>query len=296
MPLVPLSKLLDPARAGGYAVGYFESWDLESLQAVIDAAESSAAPVIVGFSGEFLTNPERTVPERLSIYGAAGRAACEAATIPCSLLFNECPVLESVYEATEAGFNIVMHVDPGAERDALVDRVRALVAHAHDRDIAVEGEFDELPMHRPADQAHATDPGEATRFVEATGVDALAVSVGNVHIMTDGSEAVDADAVSRLADAVPAHLVLHGGTGIEATSLREAVSAGITKVNYGTVLKQAYLRVTAEALDATSDIDNPHDRLGSGGPSDITAAGRSAVTAEVARLINVLGCAGQANL
>ncbi len=296
MPLIPLPSLLESARAGRYAVGYFESWDLESLQAVIDAAEACAAPVIVGFNGEFLANPERVAPERLSIFGAAGRAACEAAAVPCSLIFNECPALQSVYEATEAGFNVVMYVDPDIERETLIERVRALTAHAHARDIGVEAEFDELPMHHPADQAHTTDPVEAAQFVDATGVDALAVSVGNVHIMTDGNTAVDADAVTRLADAVPVYLVLHGGTGVEADSLREAVAAGITKVNYGTVLKQAYLRATTQALEATAAIENPHDRLGSGRPTDIQTAGRAAVTAEVVRLMDGLGCCGQVDL
>src|SRR5512138_531162 len=77
MPLVPALPLLQQARDGGYALGYFESWDLGSLQGVIDAAEQTQSPVVIGFSGDFLSRPDRLARERLQLYGALGRAAAE---------------------------------------------------------------------------------------------------------------------------------------------------------------------------------------------------------------------------
>src|SRR5437764_10184456 len=93
MPLVPFAQLMADAERGGYAVGYFESWNLESLQGVLDAAEAAGSPVIAGFSGLNLPDPRRPMPERLQWYAALGRAACKATPMPAALLFNESPHL-----------------------------------------------------------------------------------------------------------------------------------------------------------------------------------------------------------
>ena len=292
--MVSLPSLLEAARQGGYAVGYFESWDLGSLQAVLDAAEETSSPVIVGFNGEFLTDVNRLAPERLRIYGALGETACETASVPCAFIFNESPVLASVYEAADCGFNVVMYSDHRLGRDELVGRVRDLTSTVHAKGVAVEAEYDELPFGRPEDEAPQTDPDEAAEFVANTGVDVLAVSVGNVHVMTDAKAALDVQRVARLAEAVPAALVLHGGTGIDEGSLREAIAAGIAKVNYGTVLKVAYLRAVDDKLAATRQLTNPHARLGSGLDTDVQMAGRLAVRDEVRKIMQVLGSCGQA--
>ena len=293
--MASLPSLMTSARLRGYAVGYFESWDLGSLQAVLDAAEETSSPVVVGFNGEFLTDANRLAPERLKLYGALGKAACEAAPVPCALIFNESPVLESAYEAADCGFNVVMYADHRLSRDELVERLRDLTLAAHGRGVAVEAEYDELPFRRPEDDAPLTDVEEAIEFVAGTGVDALAVSVGNVHVMTDGKATLDVQRVARLAKGVPAALVLHGGTGIDESSLREAIAAGVTKVNYGTVLKATYLRAVEDKLAATCRLTNPHARLGSGLDTDVLMAGRLAVHEEVRKIMQVLGCCGQAS-
>ena len=294
MPMVSLPNLLEAARRGGYAVGYFESWDLGSLQAVLDAAEETASPVVVGFNGAFLADAGRLAPERLTLYGALGKTACEGASAPCAFIFNESPVLASVYEAAGCGFNVVMYADHRLGRDELVGRVRDLTSAAHAKGVAVEAEYDELPFGHPEDEARLTDAAEAAEFVANTGVDALAVAVGNVHVMTDGKATLDVQRVARLAESVPAALVLHGGTGIDEGSLREAIAAGVAKVNYGTVLKVAYLRAVEDKLAATCELTNPHARLGSGLDTDVLMAGRLAVRDEVRRIMQVLGSCGQA--
>lgn len=91
MPLIPVPRLIADARDGGYAIGYFESWNIESLAGVIDAAEQTSSPVIIGFNGDFLSHPGRRAAERLSWYGALGRAAAENAAVPCGFIFNEMP-------------------------------------------------------------------------------------------------------------------------------------------------------------------------------------------------------------
>jgi len=88
MSLEPIGELTRYARRDGFALGYFESWNLESLQGVIDAAEESCSPIIIGFNGDFLCGAERHVEERLSWYGALGKAAADSASVPvvsCSM-------------------------------------------------------------------------------------------------------------------------------------------------------------------------------------------------------------------
>jgi fructose-bisphosphate aldolase, class II len=295
MPLESGSALMQRARAGGYAVGYFESWSLESLYGVIEAAEQARAPVIIGFNGEFLSRAERTAPERLSWYGALGRAAATDASVPCGFIFNECSQDDWTRAAVTAGFNLVMPADPAAPADDYARRVRALVDYARPRDVEVEAELGELPAGVPG-FAHGggakTDPDSARNFVHATGVDLLAVSVGNVHVSLSGRMALDLDRLMGIRQAVGVPLALHGGTGIADDSLRKAIAIGVAKVNYGTILKQRYLAAVRRALAV--DEPNPHALLGMGGPEDVMIAGRRAVREAVLERLPALGCAGRA--
>ena len=295
MPLEPVSQMMRRAREGGYAVGYFESWDLASLQGVIDAAEQSRSPVIVGFSGEFLSRPGRLATERLRLYGALGQAAAETAQVPCALIFNECPHDEWTFEAIAAGFNLVMP-SPGADSPGdYRRRTREVVRQAHAAGVAVEAELGELPYGGAGsvDHAHAsvTDPADAERFVRETGVDLLAVSVGNVHILLQGERGLDLNRLEQLRRQVPVPLVLHGGSGIDPGSLGEAIRRGVAKVNYGTCLKRPYLAAVRAAV--TAPVDNPHRVLGLGDREDMFLAGRRAVRDAVLERIPHLGCSGR---
>ncbi len=295
MPLEPIASLLGRARAGRYAVGYFESWSLDSLQGVIDAAESTRSPIILGFNGEFLSRSGRLAAERLEWYGALGRAAAESARVPCGLIFNECPNDAWVVRAAEVGFNLVMPADPAAAPADYVRRVQAITRTAHARGVAVEAELGELPCgtgdgHGPAGSLTGADA--AAEFVAATGVDLLAVSVGNVHIKLQGQSPLDLGLLEAIHRRVDRPLVLHGGTGIDAASLRAAIGLGVAKVNYGTYLKQRYLAALRSALAVAEP--NPHELLGLGGARDVMVAGRLAVRDAVLERIENLGCCGRA--
>ena len=295
MPLEPIPEMMRRARDGGYAVGYFESWNLESLYGVVEAAERARAPVIIGFNGEFLSRPERKAAERLSWYGALGRAAAIDAHVPCGFIFNECPEDEWTRAAVTAGFNLVMPADPAASYEVYLERVRDLVGYAREHDVAVEAEVGELPAGLPAfahGEGEKTDPERARDLVRATGVDLIAVSVGNVHVSLSGRKALDLDHLKTIRRVVDAPLVLHGGSGIADDSLRQAIAIGVAKVNYGTVLKQRYLAAVRRAL--SSDEPNPHALLGMGGAEDVMIAGRGAVREAVLERLPVLGCAGRA--
>jgi ketose-bisphosphate aldolase len=295
MPLTPISDLVRDARERHYALGYFESWNFESLQGVLDAAEATRSPIIIGFNGEFLSRPDRKLPERLQCYAGLGKAAAASATVPCGFIFNECPDDDWVRSAVLAGFNLVMPADPTASDENYSRRVAELTEFAHLHGVAVEAEVGHLPsgVSETENGSHLTDPESAARFVQETGIDLLAVSVGNVHILIKGEQDLDLERLSQICLHVATPLVLHGGTGISATSLREAIAMGIAKVNYGTYLKQRYLAAIRNSLAA--EIDNPHEQFGLGGDRDVMGAGRVAVREAVLERIGLLGCCGKAN-
>jgi len=289
-------ELIQCARAGGYAVGYFESWNLESLQGVIDAAEETGSPVLVGFNGGFLSRPGRRARERLRWYVALGRAAAESTCVPCGLIFNECTDDDWVREAIDAGFSQVMPDIAGRDLLAFQRRVAELTRYAHARGVAVEAEFGHLAVGSSGvledGEEVLTDPGEAARFVEATGIDILAVNVGNVHILLDGRRPLDLDRLAAVCARVDVPIDLHGGTGISAESLRKAIRLGVAKVCYGTYVKVRYLEALRRGL--ATDEPNPHKRLGYGGAEDLLVAGRLAVKEAVLERIGDLGCCGKA--
>jgi ketose-bisphosphate aldolase len=296
MPLEPVAELLADARRRDYALGYFESWDLASLEGVIDAAEQSRAPVIVGFNGEFLARPDRALPARLEWYGALGRAAAESARVPCAFMFNECPADAWVERATRLGFNLVMLADADADHAELTGRVADLVRLAHARGVAVEAELGVLPFGAEglnAAQGSLTDPEQAAAFVQQTDIDLLAVSAGNVHILLDGQRNLDLAHLAAIRQKVDVPLVLHGGSGIAADSLAKGIALGVAKVNYGTYLKQRCLAAVRRALAAANGNANPHHVLGDGGGDDLMVVVRRAVRDAVLERIGLLGCCGR---
>jgi fructose/tagatose bisphosphate aldolase len=201
-----------------------------------------------------------------------------------------------VMAAASAGFNLVMPADPAASLEDYTLRVKVITAHAHRCGAAVEAELGELPCGdsgQVADHGRLTDPEAVARFVQETGVDLLAVSVGNIHILVQGQRELDLDKLQAIHHRIPdVPLVLHGGTGIGPSSLRQAIGLGVVKVNYGTCLKRRYAAAVRAALSA--DVANPHRLLGIGGDEDVMVAGRLAVRDAVFERIENLGCCGKA--
>ncbi len=294
MPIAAIGDMMARAQHARYAVGYFESWNLESLQGVVDAADETHSPVILGVNGDFLTGARHVLTERLELHAAILRAAATHATAPCGVFFNECGRDEPTLRAVTAGFNLVMPAAGASGPAEYVQRVKAICAHAHAHGVAVQAELGELPcgtVSGPPAGGALTDPEEAARFVAATSVDLLAVSVGNVHVLTSGRRGLDLVRLARIRERVSIPLVLHGGTGIDRDDLRAAVALGVTLVQFGTGLKQRYLAAVRAAL-ATEE-PNPHELLGIGGPADVLCAGRRAVRDAALAEMRILGCCGK---
>ena len=296
MPLKPIAELMADARNGGYALGYFESWNLESLQGVLDAAEQTRSPILIGFNGGFLSRSDRLADERISWYAALGRAAAESASVPCGLVFNECAQDDRIRLAVESGFGQAMLDDPDATHEQYARRVKDLADFAHDCGAAFEAEVGELPHFfngsASARGGSLTDVEAAGRFVQETGVDLLAVSVGNVHASPGQQRDLDIDRLAAIRKRVGVPLDLHGGSGISEGALRDAISVGVAKVCYGTYVKQRYAAGLRRALaDDQADV---HRLFGYGGREDVLVAGRHAVRDAVLERLCLLGCCGRA--
>jgi len=299
MSLVPFRQLMEEADAGGYAVGYFESWNLESLLAVADAATSVRSPVLLGFSGIYLPSTEGGVKGRLSPYAALGTEVCRQVPVPACLVFNESPYFDWVQEAIDLQFGLVMFTDENLTSEEQQQCVRQIVEKAHRASVAVEGEIRALPgvggeLSGVPEDLRLTDPEEARAFVELTDVDALAVNIGQAHVRGRGGVRLNLARLAKLRQTVTVPLVLHGGSSIYRPDLLEAIRIGVRKINVGRVLKISYFEAVRYACQKFDGDYNPYEVVGSGLDKDILAAGRTALRKTVEDLMFLSGSAGKA--
>ena len=299
MSLVSMPLLLKHARENKYAVGYFESWNLESILSVIDAAEKMNSPVIIGFGGMFLDNRERLIPENIYHYGALGKAIAEQAKVPVALLLNEADEIPILVKGLKAGFNAVMYVKEHAPLEHIIEVNKYLVRTAHYCGASVEAEIGELPSADIStnilSEGRNTDPDEAAYFVEQTGVDALAVAIGNVHLLEGRKSSIDFELLKTLRERVSTPLVLHGGTGVSGEDFRTLIELGISKVNVGTGLKRIFINTLRDYLNNNGlDKLDPHDIIGKGGQKDMLCRARTAMTEEIISFMKLFRSENQA--
>ena len=292
--LISFKQLLDDALSGGYAVGYFKSWDVYSLEAVLEAAEAENAPVILGFGGVMM-EPGWLDGGGLERLAALGLETARSAKVPVAFLLNEVTTFDQIQRGLRAGFNAVMLNSSALSYADNVQVTRQIVQVAHEVGAAVEAEFGELPDasgEMGGGAGHLTDPALAARFVDETGIDALAVSVGNVHTLTHGKAAVDWARLAAIHQAVPLPLVIHGGTGFPDEAIPQAIALGVAKFNYGTVLKRAFLEGVAAAVHSLPAEVGYHQVVGSRKEADILQQGKVRMRDEVRRRIRLLQAPG----
>ncbi|MGH3626944.1 MAG: class II fructose-bisphosphate aldolase [Sciscionella sp.] len=296
MSVVSLPDLLAGAVRDRYAVGYFESWDVYSLEATIAAAEAEQSPVIIGVGG--LSGNHDWLRERgIDIYGGVSRRLAERADVPCAVLFNEADSFAEAAGALGAGYNAVMMHTQGWPKERLLADTATLTRAAHALGIAVEGEVGALAEMGPGGEindgvAAMTTVDEAAEFVRGTEVDCLAVAIGNVHFVTsDYQPTLDLGRLAELAAAVDVPLVLHGGSGVSADQLHAAIAAGIAKVNFGTRLKDVFATELRAQLGSSNT--DPNLVIGSRHEQDICLAAARALTIQIRELMVALGSSGR---
>jgi ketose-bisphosphate aldolase len=250
--LVPSRKLLDAARLSGCAVAALNFYNAETLRAHINAARAADASVI-------LQTTEATIDYLgLKMAVAMARAAAEESSQPFALHLDHGAGYELAARCVDAGYTSVM-IDgsklPFAENVALTRRV---VEMAHAAGVSVEGELGHVAHNDDGDDPARffTRPDDARRFVEETGVDALAVAVGTAHGFYKGEVRLDFPRLQQIrAAAGDCALVLHGGSGVPDALMQEAIRCGIAKINFGTELKNAFTRAVKASLATSDDID-----------------------------------------
>jgi ketose-bisphosphate aldolase len=321
MPMQSMKEMLDRALRGGYAVGYFEPWDQYSMEAVIRAAERRRSPVIIGCGG-IMMDQDWFDGGGMQALAAAGRVIAERSAVPTALILNEAVTMEQIARGVACGFNALLLDTSHLDFEENVRVTREVVRLARPAGAAVEAELGHLPFGAeetgepgpkntvggdvgggssgPGQQGTSgpthsslTDPDRAAEFVEHTGVDALAVSIGNVHVQLHGTSTLDLGLLARIKEKVRVPLVIHGFTGFPEAAISAAVSLGVAKFNVGTVLKRKFIEGLRETLAATSPEANPQRVVGCRGGRDVIARACHGVQWEVERLIALfLGEAG----
>lgn len=287
MALVSTKDMLAAAREGRYAVGHFNLNNLEFTQAVLQAAEEEGAPVILGVS-----EPAAQYMGGFPVVSAMVRALYEqyAVTVPVALHLDHGSSLARCVEAIHAGFTSVM-IDgsrhPLEENMALTRRV---VDVAHALGVTVEAELGHIGRNgeQPAvalpEEALAT-PAECLELARETGIDSLAPALGSVHGLYKGAAHLDFARMQAIAEFTGLPLVLHGGTGIPAPDVQQAIQFGTAKINVNTENQGAFAECLRGILTADPQVWDWRKYL---------APAREAIKETVRRKIREFGSAGKA--
>ncbi|MDE3179995.1 MAG: class II fructose-bisphosphate aldolase, partial [Acidobacteriota bacterium] len=240
-----------------------------------------------------LCHSGRQRAENLAHYATLGHALWQSSA-PAVFLLNETDDFAQVELAIGLGFNAVMVDNERLEIGPYRRLVNRVVRLGHDAGVSVEAAVGRLACPHWDGNVGLTDPEVARRFAQETGIDALGVAVGNIHILTSGKATIQLDSLARIHEAVDLPLVLHGGTGIPLKLAPQFPRLGVRKINFGTILKQAYLKAIQKKLAYYHEPMNPHPFIGMGGPKDALVAGREAVKQKVVELLRASGSAGKA--
>lgn len=280
--LTPTADLLTTAQSGGYAIGAFNVYNLEGVQAVIRAAESKRSPVMLQVHPKAL---EHGGPPLIALCLTAGQGAA----VPVAVHLDHSTSADAIRAALAANISSVMADGSHLDYADNVAFTRAMVAAAHAQRAAVEAELGRISGTEDgltvADiEAHMTDPDQAVDFVQQTGVDALAVCIGNVHGTYPGEPRLDFDRLTAIRARVVVPLVLHGTSGLPDTMIHRAVELGVCKFNVNTEVRHAYLDAVRAHLS-----DHTHTDL-----LNVMNAAIDAMAVVVADKLQLFGSTGRA--
>ncbi len=284
MPLVSLNEVLGKASNEGYAVGAFNCNNMEIVQAIAGAAEEEKAPVIIQASQGAIRYAG------LQYIVSLVNLAAHSVSVPVVLHLDHGTSFEQAVQCIRSGFSSVM-IDgsqyPLEENIALTKKV---VEVAHAVGVTVEGELgriggteDDISVSEA--EAFFTDPAEARYFVEQTGVDALAISIGTAHGRYKGAPRLDFARLKEIREIVPCPIVLHGSSGVADEDIRKAAQLGVSKFNIDTNIREKFVGAIREYLPAHPvEID----------PRNVLKPAREAATAIIREKIRLFGSSNKA--
>lgn len=284
MPLVTTKELLEKAMRGKYAVGAFNANNIEMVQAIIEAAEEENAPVILQASQGAIKYAG------LENITAIVKNAAAMAKIPIALHLDHGTNYEQNVKCLRIGFTSLMFDGSKLPYEENVSITRKIVEMGHAVGVPVEGEIGKIAGtedHITVSEVEAdmTEPEEALRFVEDTGVDSLAVAVGSVHRMKKKEAKLDHERIKKIAELVKIPLVLHGSSGVMDDEMRKGIKEGLCKINVATQLNMAFVEGMRKALNEKPEEVDPRRILG---------VSKELLKKVVRDRIRVFGCAGKA--
>jgi len=245
MKLVPINELLKDAKANRYAVGAFNVVNLEMLQAIDQAAQEEKTPVIVQVWHGDLDHAGG------SYISAIAHVAAEASSVPIALQLDHGQNLSQVRSCIEWGFSSVMIDLSLSNFKENIINTKQIVREAHSKGVSVEAELGKIFSGKVSvdkQRSAMTDPGNALKFTNETGVDALAVSIGTAHGSYSRGPIIDFDLLDKIINMIDTPIVVHGGSGTSPSDLRKMIKLGVTKINFGTELMQAYIEGLRKGL------------------------------------------------
>ena len=236
--LVNMRDILLPAKEGGYGVGFFNAVNVEMARAIIETAEELQAPVMVGTAEILLPVMEL---ERVAEYLIP---MAKKASVPVCVHYDHGLTFERCMEALNLGFTSIMYDCSTACYGENVEKVAEIVKICHAVHVTVEGELGHVgdnagsgKLENPSD--YFTDPETAMDFSAKTGIDALAVAVGNAHGDYTFPPKLDFERIQTIAEKTNLPLVLHGGSGLSDEDFQKAVKLGVSKINIFTDIDKA---------------------------------------------------------
>ncbi|MBC7739944.1 MAG: class II fructose-bisphosphate aldolase [Candidatus Saccharibacteria bacterium] len=244
MTLATLAEVLQPALKGGYAVAGLVTLGWEDMRAFVEAAEAEGCPVILQ------AGPACRAHTPLPILGKMFRHLAEGASVPVVAHLDHGYTLAECRQALDAGFTSVMYDGSRKTLRQNIDETAAVVQMAHAAGMSCEGEIGFVGYAEGAASA-GTDPAEAAQFARETGVDAMAISVGNVHLQQDRQGGLDEARIRAIEAVTSVPLVIHGGSGVPMTQrVHLARWSNICKFNIGTELRMAFGAALRQAVNS----------------------------------------------
>jgi len=281
MELVTMKELMKEAILGGYAVPAFNVCNLETIQGVLEQAQEMGAPVILQahWLEAYYSSPKAVA--------AMAKEIADNKKVRFAIHLDHGAAYEDTVRCMQGGFTSVMYDGSSLPLDDNISNLKKVVEMAAAVGVTVEGEIGTIgqtdELGNKLDNAYLTDPRDAKRLVDETGIDCLAVAVGNAHGFYLEDPKLDFTRLQEITELVKIPLVLHGGSGIPCDQIQKAIMMGIAKINFSTILRNAFIRSINDFMTA-----NP-DELGL---MDILKVGKEAMKLQVKEVIEMCMCSG----
>lgn len=277
-------ELLETARRNVYAIGAFNVYNLEGMKAVVNAAEATRSPAMLQLH-----------PSALKFGQSALVAMCleaaRAATVPISVHLDHSTQIKDIHQSLEAGMTSIMADGSHLPYEQNLAFTREMTQLAHKYHAVVEAEIGRISgtedgLTIAQKEAKMTDPDQAVEFVRATKVDALAVTIGNVHGEYKSPPRLDFDRLDRIRHLIDIPLVLHGASGLPGWMIGQSIKLGVCKFNVNTEVRQAYMQTLKDEICGSS----PKDLL------DVANKAIAAMQSVVTEKLTLFGSVGKAHL